>query len=400
MTSKNADLEQVFQSIEQGNTLHDEKKYWQAATAYADARRQLLQLGGDINDNESNHDDANDDAEAARIRQLYQQQARDYLHKARETLLQALSAEDEADRKLPLSDPTHVEQLVAKKRQENGKDDDDDDSCLERLRLFAWLYSSEEALVVAATSTNTSAEAPPVEEQQSSLEDRLRALNASLPQGVKTADERMRDLNKGLKHLGVSVPSQSTTTTTKPQELFEANAKSDIEQVEDIIAQAKDEVLMEQVHPSSATTVTSSGSSGVIATSSIEGNGVKSSNAGAGLSDAADKLMDSMIDAVEESKKLNPAVDSDKDDDDNESSKSDADPAGSNPFSSSDLAFFQDRVNEAQASLAELNAMLDIDNDDDADILFDPDTAKHSLDSALRYLQQVQKKWKEAKKAN
>ena len=121
-----ADLEEIFQNIEHGNHLRDEKKYWEAATAYTKARRTLVDLvqqpdkgGGD-----------------AQIRELYARQARDYLHRARETLLDALRQEDEADRQVELGDSTQYERIAEK----------DDEACLERLRLFAGLFSNEKML--------------------------------------------------------------------------------------------------------------------------------------------------------------------------------------------------------------------------------------------------------------
>ena len=215
------------------------------------------------------------------------------------------------------------------------------------------------------------------------MEDRFRALNASLPSSVKTSDERMRDINKGLRSLGISVPSSSAP---KVQELFEANAKSDVEQVEDIIAQAKDEALL-------------GGHQNALSSSSAPSTATSGDDAGTG--DTAEKLINSMMDTVEAAKAMG-SKDDDVDDDDYDSPSQEDDGGmeGDNdsPFSSSDLAYFQDRVNEAQAALAELNALLDIDEDEDADLLFDADTGKHALDNALQYLQQVKKRWKEAKK--
>jgi hypothetical protein len=73
-----------------------------------------------------------------------------------------------------------------------------------------------------------------------SLEDRLAELNASLPQGFKTSDERLQEINRGLNRLGL--PSYYDSSPTKPK--IEP-PKSESQQVEDIIAQAKDEVRFE-----------------------------------------------------------------------------------------------------------------------------------------------------------
>eukprot|EP00977_Amphora_coffeiformis_P006164 scaffold1328_cov162-Amphora_coffeaeformis.AAC.27 len=346
------DLEEIFQSIEQGNHLRDEKKYWEAATAYTKARRTLVDL---VQQQDGD----------AQIRELYARQARDYLHRARETLLDALRQEDEADRKVKLGDFTQYERIAEK----------DDEACLERLRLFAWLFSNEKVL-----SIGTTAKDGPVEGHQLSLEDRFRALNASLPSSVKTNDERMKDINKGLRNLGISVPSSSTS---KAQELFEANAKSDGEQVEDIIAQAKDEALL-------------GGHKNVLSSSSVPSSATSDDEGGTG--DTADKLINSMMDTVAAATAMGYRDDDDDDDDSPSQEEGETGDGNDGPFLSSDLAYFQDRVNEAQAALAELNAMLDVEEDEDADLLFDAETGKHALDQALQHLQQVKKRWKEAKK--
>lgn len=391
----NADLEQIFASIEEGNALREKKQYWEAAKAYTEARRQLLTLASNNNDNEEQAT-AQDATEAAQIRELYQRQARDYLHQARASLVEALTQEDAADQALQLDEPTRHEQFTT--THNNGSNDrnnnedvnvDEDDTSLERLKLFAWLFANEQSLHVLASEATTTS--PVVaQEKQDSLEDRLRALNASLPQSVKTNDERMRDLNKSLRHLGIAVPSASP----KQQELFEVGAKSEFEQVEDIISQAKDEARMQQLHPTDQDEITTAAAAATTSTSKVD------------ISDAADKLVDSMLDAAEAAKSLqteNDDKDSAADDPDSSNHDDDDDNAGdgANPFTLDDLTYFQDRVNEAQTSLAELNAMLERDENDteeDVGLLFDPDTGKHALDSALRYLLQVQKRWKEAKK--
>lgn len=379
----NADLEQVFESIEKGNTLCDDKKYWEAATAYTEARRQLLSL---VQENSDAAAAANgqDSTEAAQIRELYKRQARDYLHRARKTLLDALEQEDAADQALELDQPTRHEQFTADNA--NIKDDGGSDTSLERLRLFAWLFANEDSLQVSLTNTTTNS--IPTAQLESSLEDRFRALSASLPQSVKTSDERMRDLNKGLRHLGISVPASSYSSKPK-QELFELNARSEVDQVEDIIEQAKDEARMEELHPSL--------DKDQPPTSTTNGMTDNSDSV-----DAAGKLVDSMIDAVEAARSLQKHDEDDDNDSMEDPGSGSQGDTSSNRLTADDLAYFQDRVNEAQACLAEFNAMLDRDDEaedeEDVGLLFDADTGKHALDSALRYLQQVQKRWKDSKK--
>jgi hypothetical protein len=368
------DLEQVFSSIQKGNDYHDDQKYWEAAKAYTEARSTLLQLSDDQlpppPQVTENNNDKHVEEERHRVQLLYRQQARDYLHRARESFIAALRSEDEGDRQLTLDTPTIVEKLMK---------GNDKETCSDRLRVFALLFSNEKIL-------ETTTKRIPLEEQESSLEERLRTLTANMPTAAKSTQERLQDLNKGLKGLGVSLPSSTPKTTNSiSMELLHStnNNKSDFEQVQDIISQAKDEVQMEQLYYSSKT--------------NEDGPAETTSSSALLQEDDADALMETMIDAVEAAKNSNEENDSVSDGHD--SGTDNDDPSSYNdPFSSSDLAFFQDRVNEAQASLAELNAMLEVEDGEETALLFDADTGKHALDTALRYLQQVQKRWKEAKR--
>jgi hypothetical protein len=80
-------------------------------------------------------------------------------------------------------------------------------------------------------------------DQQWSIEERLQELNNSLPSGFKTSEERMAEINKGLNKLGLSLYTQK-----EPFARFHDAVvpKSDDEQVEEIMAQAKDEVELER----------------------------------------------------------------------------------------------------------------------------------------------------------
>jgi hypothetical protein len=365
-------LEEVFSLIEKGNALRDAHKPWPAAAVYSQARQRLVEAASN----------ATDDDDQQRIQQLCHHQARDYLHRARESLLEALQAEAAEDRTKPWEEVTVHEALSAAEAAASDTATDDDkneeeyavDTSLARLRLFARLFAQEDALLLspqpsAAESTPAAAD---VAVQQLSLEDRLRALNDNLPSDLKTQDERMRDLHKGLKGLGVSLPGSSSN---RKQELFEVHAKSESEQVEDILAQAQDEVNM-LAQPSSSLSATDS--------TPLEVNE---------MAPSSDLVQGRDIKAA--------AAMGDKEEGDSEGDEEEDDSHDpENPFVSSDLAFFQDGVNEAQSFLAQLNTMLDVEDDDNADIQFDPDAGKHALDSALRHLQEVQTRWKEAIKRN
>jgi hypothetical protein len=199
------------------------------------------------------------------------------------------------------------------------------------------------------SSTRQQADAN-VQELQSSLEDRLMQLNKSLPQGFKTSDERMRDINRGLNRLGLSFYSNAdpapTTSVTSSMQLSQSTIKSESEQVDDLIAQAKDEATL-MGDPVAVTDHASAASS--------------SSNTASG--DAVISYFESMLaaaDANDETDDLTPDV----------------------------VEEIRDCVAEVQASLAELMALLSESiqsndgDDDDSTVLLDRTTAKQMLQQA------------------
>ena len=80
-------------------------------------------------------------------------------------------------------------------------------------------------------------------DQQSSIEERLQELNASLPSGFKTSKERMDDINRGLNRLGLSLYAQKEPFA---RFLKDEVPKSEEDQVAEIMEQAKDEVAFEK----------------------------------------------------------------------------------------------------------------------------------------------------------
>jgi hypothetical protein len=78
------------------------------------------------------------------------------------------------------------------------------------------------------------------------LEARLRSLNQSLPSGFKTVEERMSDVNSGLGSLGVS---SVYTQPNSAQRMFDDELpKSEDEQIDEILAQAQDEAMMDNMN--------------------------------------------------------------------------------------------------------------------------------------------------------
>lgn len=91
--------------------------------------------------------------------------------------------------------------------------------------------------------SNASSQPVNFEEKQLSLEERLAQLNASMPSlGPKSSDDKIKEINQGLKGLGINVytAEDRRIDALKP-------AKSTVEQIEDIIAQAADETRFEQL---------------------------------------------------------------------------------------------------------------------------------------------------------
>jgi hypothetical protein len=84
------------------------------------------------------------------------------------------------------------------------------------------------------------------EEQTLTLEERLASLNSSLPSKMKSERERMNDIQAGLDGLGVFMPSSSHNTSNNDNDLLDAMDVSEEEQMQQIMAMAKDEALLDR----------------------------------------------------------------------------------------------------------------------------------------------------------
>ena len=342
-------LEETFSSIERGNELEKKEEYWKATDAFIKAHGLLRQLSSckDVDTAESPDPTADN---TQKVIQLYKQQATDYFNKSRQTLIKALLQESDTGKMKPSND--------------DGNDSVDtmngisEETSHLRLVLFATLFAREEDLLNLKEKDKPGTTSEPVAEQQTSLEERLLALNKSLPSGFKTSDERMRDINQGLNRLGLSLFSSSSNNIHSP---LDQPMKSETEQVDDIIAQAKDEVEMSRHHPLSSTV-----------NSTFLGN----------IDQTSPSADDVFLDDSGDSDLLD---DGDIDDDENVG------------FSKEDIDPIRNLVNEAQSSLAQLNSLLDAGADDeDDDILFDQKTARKSLIDARLALQHATQKWRDA----
>lgn len=203
-------LEEAFRFIGEGNELDGKGEHWQAAQLFANVMKSLFQLASEIKPKNK---------EEEKIEELYQAQCRGYLHRARKSLVDALSKEDATDQSEKNADP----KFITMSEQEASN----------RVQLFSMLFSKD--LDIKAEG----GEVKDVDHQQSSIEDRLRSLNASLPPALKSDTERMKEINRSLKGLGVNVYSH----TDHKQDIVTPISKED--EIANIIAQAKDEARFE-----------------------------------------------------------------------------------------------------------------------------------------------------------
>ena len=238
-SSSPVDLEEAFSVIQQGKDSVEVDAHWDAAEFFDKASEILQELA----EAEETHVE-NNEHETKKIVALYQSQSREYFHRARESLLTAMKDENEGDQVIVKEGDTDTGATI-------GEVDNpvyltlSDEEAEKRLRIFARLFSREMLLSVGEATEVDGDDGKPVLEQQSSLEDRLMQLNASLPSGFKTSNERMQDINRGLNRLGMSLYSAADA---KPALEID---KSEMDQVADIIQQAKDELAMQSADSTS-----------------------------------------------------------------------------------------------------------------------------------------------------
>jgi hypothetical protein len=350
-SSSPVDLEEAFSLIQQGKDSVEVDAHWDAAEVFDKASQILQQLAEAEETNVKK-----DENETKKIVALYQSQSREYFHRARDSLLTAMKEENESDQVLVKEGDTDAGAAVGEVEDPVYLTLSDEDA-EKRLRIFASLFSREMLLSVgdAVATEVVGDEGKPVLEQQSSLEDRLMQLNASLPSGFKTSNERMQDINRGLNRLGMSLYSAADA---KPALEIE---KSEIDQVADIIQQAKDEMAMQPAADSTSQPV-----SGV-------------SDVSAGIIDEDALLL------------MNDEEEDDDDDSDGDDIK--------NEMDVEDVTAIREKVVEAQAKLAEIIALLDIDEEatDGAGhvTIQNQGPGKKALRQARIFLQHAGQKWAE-----
>jgi hypothetical protein len=302
------DLEAIFAQIHHGNELLQHKEYWEATLEFSRAQKGLKALINHQTDE--------------KIRFLYSEQSNEYFDKARQTLIQALQEEIKQDE----SAETPVRLTLS------------DEQARERLLVFAGLFAKDDDVLLSSFVQTT-------KEQEFSLHERLAQLNQSLPKGFQTSDQRMREINKGLNRLGFSLYSSNDEANNKRYE----PPKSTQEQVDEIIAQTRDEV---------AVTASNGGSQHVPVETT---------------SSAHDDDDDSFS--------------SNGNDESEASSETELDPEV--------IDSIRDKVVEAQAHLAQLLALLQADAEGDTEIEFQPQAGKHALQQARKLLNDSAREWKQ-----
>lgn len=204
-------IEGALKLLTEGKEFEKQQKFWNAIDKFLQGREVLDIL--------ANQQPATTE-EDRQIAKLYREKKVEYWHHARGTLVKALEVE-----------------LAMKSLDEDLPETLTDEEAALRTRVFCTLFSKPMQEIV----TEKEAEQDTAE-QQWSIEERLQQLNASLPSGFKTDDERMDSINKGLNKLGLSLYAQK-----KPFASFqETLPKSEDELVDEIMAQAKDELGFER----------------------------------------------------------------------------------------------------------------------------------------------------------
>lgn len=298
MAADSEELEEVFQCIERGNSHEQNKEYWDASAEFSHATTLLRNLADGT---------LPVDEEATRIAHLYHAKSLEYFHQGRQALIQALTKESREDESKP--DDPFKSTLT-----------EDDSEC--RLRLFMALFTKEVALQSDVPEET-------VTEKHASLEERLMELNASLPSGFKSDTERMSDINRGLRGLGLS---SVIASNEKPKIDLLTIPLSEEEQRAEIIAQAKDEARFEA-------------SVGATLTGQV-------------IRKVDDDILDSH------------ALDDDDDDDDDEDEEDDDDDEDSEVDRPTlrNKKVIREEIVKAQVKLAEVMALLDINAAKDEEI--------------------------------
>jgi hypothetical protein len=416
--SKKEDLEAAFRLIEEGHEWKQKGKHWSASRQYAEAARILETLSRHVkNQQKKKNDDTAAITEQNRIAALYHTKALEFLQAARLSLVAALECEattdhDEADVDMT-KDPTTTSTTTTTMAATTTAVGDttkpppqsqmllladisallqnlSDDDCQSRIELFGRLFAKNPELIWTTNNNNSSNLAAAaqqkkksVEDEASQLEDRLLQLNSSIPRSLKTESEKIRDLNRGLRRLGLSSVDDGSTSSYShhhkpsgaPPPFFDATPlKSESEQVADIIHQAQDEVNL-QIMMAAAGSAIGPTTDGDLAEQAAKGllPVLKPADA---VHDDHDETTDH--DVVDDSVSSSSAID----DDDDEAM-----------LATDTCRSIYEKLLSVEVSLAELIALFEVDTGGDAEIEFDPSRGRHLLKDAMAKLKTVDTQW-------
>lgn len=252
-------IETVFELLHDGKECEKQQSFWIAADKFGQASSMLTTLAQQEQQQQQQQQRSTEEEEGEeeekQIATLYENQALEYLNKSRGCLIRAMQREKERDEEQGGGRDLHTSLT--------------DDEAKTRTSTFSFLFSKALPLRDGVDDTNNNdkgvkggSNTTNSEEDNNntlSLEERLRALNESLPSGFKTSEERMDDINRGLNRLGLSSLYTQQQQQKAPFARFEEIAipKDEDEQVEDIIAQAQDEVNFEKNFAAVTTTPSS-----------------------------------------------------------------------------------------------------------------------------------------------
>lgn len=255
-------IERAFQLLEEARSVESSGDYWTATKKFVEAHEVLNHLA--VTSPRLTDDEM-------KTVELFQGKSLEYFHRSRQCFIDALRTEKTVDeqRKESTTSTDDVKTLVAVD-DGNKKDEDglpiapdappsrstknksftysnlDDEEAKTRIETFITLFSKPVASMMPTMNMNNNNDTEDGqngsfvehEKKPQSLEERLAALNESLPSVYKTADERLEEINRTMNKLGLSVYPQS-----KPFSRFEDHhqEKSEDEQIDEILAMAQDQ---------------------------------------------------------------------------------------------------------------------------------------------------------------
>ena len=242
-------VEKTFELLAAAKKLESESSYWLATENFLEAHSLLTILAEEAGNSGSTAEKEDNDQQIAK---LYASKADEYWKQSRVCLIKAMEQEKNYDEESVLNgegDINDGNEVKSIKTRPCACTLLEDDEARSRNRSFSFLFSRSVAPVehsvqpLAATDADCIPEGVP---KQDDIEGRLRALNQSLPKEFKSMDDRMSDIHQGLGKLGLSYintkPGQQSSAMRFDDEL----SMTEDEQIDRILAQAKDEVMIDK----------------------------------------------------------------------------------------------------------------------------------------------------------